>query len=72
MKEQNNYYYNRIIAGLPSEEALQEFLNKPDIMAKFTTKELEEFAERWLMDHGFDEVDAAPVGVEAIVMSVEQ
>jgi hypothetical protein len=65
-------YYKTIIASLPNENSVAEFLNKPEILAKWNDEDREYFIVRYLMDHGWtetlneDEIDIDPEEPDSI------
>lgn len=62
-------YYDRLIAPMPSPEVVRDFLNKPDIMAKWLEEEREWMITEWLKRNNWVEVTtvapAAEVKAEA-------
>lgn len=70
-------YYNSMISRFTDEAALSNFLNESDIKRKFDDTTREYFAERWLKENGYVEVEEgmsipnAPTMVELITEDID-
>ena len=49
-------YFEQVIKSMPSEDAVAEFLNKPEIMAKWSDEDREFFIVSYLKSKGWKEV----------------
>jgi hypothetical protein len=49
-------YYELVIKKFSDEDTLTEFLNKPDILNKWSDEDREYFIVQYLLDNGWEEV----------------